>query len=1049
MIIDDYLQYSETYKSKYGNKCIVLMQVGSFYELYSIKDDTSEDIYTIADLCNIQISRKNKSIPDVSISNPLMAGFPLYTLRKFTNILLSNNYTIVLIEQVTEPPNPERKITEILSPGMNMNVSGKKSNYMMVVYYEFVDTLPVVGIAGIDLSTGNSFVYETGSTKQDPELVSDEVFRILTTYNPCELVILSNKKYDDSQKQYLLRNLNLSNILTHYKWESYEYIKCMQKLSYQTAILEKAYANKKNLLSIIETLNLEKYDCGRIALCCLLQFAYEHNIDIIKQLNVPDIINSNTYLSIEYNSAVQLNILGLYNHDKPLIDILNRCMTAFGSRIFKERLLKPIIDITKLNKRYDEIEYLLQENKFQKVSKLLCNILDLERIKRKMQVNKFNPQDWCGFNVSLENAVEILSRYYPSCDTALFQEMMQYYTKVLDFSELSKYNLNDIKGNIFVKGTYTEIDTYMDDFNRAYHEILSINQAINDIDSGDATSCKIDYNEKDGYFITMTKKRFDTAKARCPSLMKAFQVKTLSSSNTIKIVNEAIILASNTMEEKQALISKSVLTYYQLFVSQFIEKYGKILDDLIHILVDVDIACCGAKNAYEYRYYRPVIVDSNASFIKAANIRHPIIERIDDTTPYVGNDIHLSLKETNGMLLYGINAAGKSSLMKSVGLNIIMAQAGMFVASNHMEFYPYKHIFTRISGMDNIYKGMSSFTVEMTELRNILQRCDKYSLVLGDEICNGTEAVSALAIVAAGIDVLVAKKASFIFATHLHDLTDLQIIKSHICMPDDKTNSSTNYIKVSHIHITIDDNNRIIYERTLRDGRGSATYGIEVCKSLDMPMDFMKKAESIRKEVQGHSKLMIKPHRSKYNCDLYMSECFICKAPAIDTHHIQYQCNTDTEGFFKDFHKDIKHNLIPLCKECHNKEHNGEINIKGYKKSSEGVIVDVGLNPGGTNPVSYRSPVTSPIPQSIVPSHILDITDNANITDITDDEYSKIRQYIKRGRCGDWYMRTAKTHMYKKHTDEKKIIERINKLSNKKIKELSYDICSKLYDPSI
>ena len=92
MIIDDYINYTNTYKKKYGDKCIVLIQVGSFYELYSIIDDTSEDIYTIADICNIQISRKNKSISDVSISNPLMAGFPLYTLKKYTSILLNNNF---------------------------------------------------------------------------------------------------------------------------------------------------------------------------------------------------------------------------------------------------------------------------------------------------------------------------------------------------------------------------------------------------------------------------------------------------------------------------------------------------------------------------------------------------------------------------------------------------------------------------------------------------------------------------------------------------------------------------------------------------------------------------------------------------------------------------------------------------------------------------------------------------------------------------------------------------------------------------------------------
>ena len=122
MIIDDYIDYTKTYQAKYGNKCLVLMQVGSFYEVYSIVDDTSGFIYHIADICNIQISKKNKALLDVSISNPLMAGFPINSIKKFTNILLNHNYTIVLIEQVTDPPSPTRMVTEILSPGININI---------------------------------------------------------------------------------------------------------------------------------------------------------------------------------------------------------------------------------------------------------------------------------------------------------------------------------------------------------------------------------------------------------------------------------------------------------------------------------------------------------------------------------------------------------------------------------------------------------------------------------------------------------------------------------------------------------------------------------------------------------------------------------------------------------------------------------------------------------------------------------------------------------------------------------------------------------------
>jgi DNA mismatch repair protein MutS len=1017
MIIDDYLEYMQTYKDKYGDKCIVLMQVGSFFELYSIKDDTSEDIYAIADICNIQISRKNKTISEVSISNPLMAGFPLYTLNKFTTILLNNNYTIVLIEQVSEPPNPQRKITEILSPGMNVNVSGKRNNYMMVIYYEFVGDLPMVGMAGIDLSTGNSFVYETGATKQDVDFVNDEVFRIMTTYNPCELVILSDKKYHQSQKTFLTKHLNLNDMLIHTKWENYEHITSMSKLSYQTAILEKAFSKKKSLISIIEVLNLEKYTLARIALCCLLQFSYEHNMDIINNLNVPDIINDNKHLTIEYNSAVQLNLLGLYKHDRPLMDILNRCMTAFGSRIFRERLLKPIVDIEKLNKRYDEIEYLLRENKYQKVSKLLCNILDLERIKRKMFLSKFHPHDWCGFNTSLENALQILKEHY-NHETDVYQEMMNCYCQTLDFNEVSKYNINDIKGNIFLKGKYTEIDEHVQQFNNAYEQIKEINKKINEIDSnGDTTSCKIDYNEKDGYHLNMTKRRYDTAKGKDPNFMKSFQVKPLGSTNNMKLANDTTISASNMMEDEQRLISKSVLAYYQLFVKDFIERYSTTIDNLVKIITDIDIACCNAKNAYEYRYYRPKISDASYSYIKAQDIRHPIIERIDDSIPYVGNDISLSHDGTNGMLLYGINAAGKSSLMKSIGLNIIMAQAGMFVASSNMTYNPYKHIFTRISGSDNIYKGMSSFTVEMTELRNILQRCDKFSLVLGDEICSGTECISALAIVAAGIDTLVKKQVSFVFATHLHDLVDLDIVKMYI----------NKYITVSHIHITIDDQNRIVYERKIREGRGSTTYGVEVCKTLDMPLDFMKIAESVRKDIQGYNTLMVSPMKSRYNSNVYMTECSICKsAPAVDTHHINYQCESDADGFFKDFHKDSKHNLAALCKDCHKKEHMGVLDIKGYKKTSHGVVIDY----EDTSPIMNVNPECA--------SHEVPITE---------DSYEKLRQYVKKGKC-NWYTRRAKTNTFKLCIDEKLVIERISNILHKNIHELTDDLYNRLYDPT-
>jgi len=937
MIIDEYLDYTKTYKEKYGERCIVLMQVGSFFEIYTITDNiVDNEVFVIADLCGIQTSRKNKSITEVSHSNPIMAGFPLHSISKFTQILLNNNYTIVLVEQITEPPNPKRAVTEILSPGANINISNKQSNYMMVIFYEIINGFVIAGISGIDLSTGKTFVYEVGSTKQDPEFAYDEIFRFISTYNPIELVILSTHLKDE-EKKLILKKLNINKILVHYKWENCEYINFFNNIINQREILDKAFFVKKGLISIIELLNLERFTIARVAFCCLLQFAYEHNSDIIKELQEPEIFENSKNMTIEYNSAVQLNILKLYQHDKPLIDILNKCITAFGSRAFKDKLLLPMVNINNINKSYDDIEFLLDNKKFQVIRKYLSNIVDLERMKRKMILNKMPPLEWVVFNDSLDSTIKIYNELNINDSGVTLESINNIILSFNDYIDLdvaSKYNLADKNGlgNFFKKGIYPDIDDYVTKSNES-HKIIEnyVNQIIN-IGKNDSTFCKIDNNDREGYFIIITKKRYDTAVKQNKKLMTTFNTKSMATSQNYKITNDSITKESNNIYIYNEKISQLVLSKYTEFINDFIEKNNEALDNLIKYLVRIDIASCCAKNSYEYCYTRPKIdikkTNKQSSFINVKNMRHPIIERIQDDIEYVGNDVELN---EDGILLYGINASGKSSFMKAIGLNIIMAQAGMFVAAESMSYYPYNSIFTRISGMDNIYKGMSSFTVEMTELRNILQRCNKYSLVIGDEICCGTESISGISIVASGIDTLIKKKSCFIFASHLHELTKIKCISKHI---------ENDILKVKHIRITIDGENRIIYDRNLQNGQGSKIYGIEVCKSLDMPLDFMKNAEKIRKEVEGINKDIIKNKKSRYNQSVIVDKCKICDNVAEETHHIVYQEKANEDGYLTSFHKNSKHNLVPLCKECHKKEHSGELKIKGYVNTSSGVILE-------------------------------------------------------------------------------------------------------------
>ena len=976
MIIDDYLNYEIEYRKKYGEKTLILIQVGSFFELYSINENCFF-MNKIGDICNLTITRKNKTIREIGKNNPLMTGFPTHSIQKFIQILLNHQYTIVLIEQTTPPPNPERKITEIISPSTNINNNIRNGNYILVYFFEEVNGFLIVGISGVDLTTGKSFVYENGSNKKDPQLTLDECYRILSAYNPTEVLIISDGINDEYKKK--INDIININCLIHRKFEDYELLSYMKKLDYQNKILEKAFKNT-SMLSIIEFLNLEKMTIGILSFCSLLQFAYEHNADIIKELNIPEILEKSNKLSLEYNSAIQLNLISYNSNDKTLMEILNRTSTAFGSRGFKERLLNPINDKDELNRRYEKIEELLKDNKFKLVIKKLNNINDLERIRRKILLKKINPHEWNGFINSLEYAIEAFDILDIKNETSLLIQSFSH----LNLDECSKYNMNDIKSNIFKEGYSNDIDELMEDYK---NQLKKLDEIVDKISSIDDTSCKIEYNDKDGYFISITKKRFETALKKDRNFMTKFEKRLTSNNNSYKLTSADINEASTIIEKRQEEISKKVIIKYQEFLSNISKNQIDILTKIIEELTELDISCCNARNAFDFCYYRPNIKDGG-SYLNVENLRHPIIERLMTNVEYIGNDIKLN---QDGILLYGINSSGKSSLMKAVGLSIIMSQAGMYVPATSFEFSPYNHIFTRICGNDDIYRGMSSFIVEMTELRNILQRADENSLVIGDEICCGTEITSAVAIVSSAINELIKKKSSFIFTSHLHDLPKISIIK-------DKN------LRIYHIHIDIVDD-KIIYERKLKEGQGSNIYGIDVCGSLDMPNDFMKNAEIVRKELTGLDVNLMNTKKSNYKSSIFMDMCQVCnEKPAKETHHINYQINADDNGKFSNFDKNTPHNLINVCEECHLKEHKGEIGIIGYKQTSKGVIIEV-------------------------------------------DKTARIYKLIKRGRNG-WYMRKKINDKFKM-VEEKDLIEFYNKQTKSVIKEISIEMERDFYDISL
>jgi DNA mismatch repair protein MutS len=264
-----------------------------------------------------------------------------------------------------------------------------------------------------------------------------------------------------------------------------------------------------------------------------------------------------------------------------------------------------------------------------------------------------------------------------------------------------------------------------------------------------------------------------------------------------------------------------------------------------------------------------------------------------------------------------------------------MAQAGLYVPCNTFTYQPYRNVFTRILGNDNIFKGLSTFAVEMTELKTILTLADAHSLVLGDELCSGTESDSALSIFTAGLEILHQRESTFLFATHFHEINKYEEI--------------TNLTRLKMMHMAVHFNkekNLLVYDRKLREGPGESMYGLEVCKSLNLPEAFLQRAHDIRMKYNPEKQNMLSLSPTHFNAKKLVGNCELCKKhKASEVHHLQHQKNASTSNEYilnptngQNFHKNHVANLLNICEGCHKKIHKAKEQHK-VMKTSEGYIL--------------------------------------------------------------------------------------------------------------
>jgi DNA mismatch repair protein MutS len=402
-------------------------------------------------------------------------------------------------------------------------------------------------------------------------------------------------------------------------------------------------------------------------------------------------------------------------------------------------------------------------------------------------------------------------------------------------------------------------------------------------------------------------------------------------SSAVTFVHEALSSVCASISETRNKIRDEIGLVFHKFVCE-LKEYQESFQTVVSFVTDIDLMQNQAHIARKYKYCKPIIDSnegsgSNGSYVDAKDIRHCLIERINEDELYVTNDISLGVKE-RGLLLYGTNAVGKTSMIRALGICIIMAQAGLYVPCSAFTYRPYRSIMTRILGNDNLFKGMSTFAVEMSELRVILKCADQNSLILGDELCSGTEIDSAISIFVAGLQKLHALESCFVFATHMHEIVDYEEI------------AQLDKLTTKHMAVTYDRaSDMLIYDRKLRDGAGPSMYGLEVCKSLHLPDDFLKMANAIRVKYRakgaGTGDLNFKP--SHFNAHKVKGMCELCKKETgEEVHHLQHQKEADVNDYIHHFHKNHRANLLTVCESCHLKMHETGQQYKRVLTTGEG-----------------------------------------------------------------------------------------------------------------
>ena len=897
--LSEYYFYHNQIKKIYGDSGLVLYHNGTFYEIYA---KTRDELFVYSQILRFHIAKKEFS----NKVSGFMIGIQVDSALKHIELLLEHDLTILVISQVHDPlQNTRKKLrkpTVIYSPGappLECEMSNVESNTTIVAYYDPKG----IGITAIDLLTGE---LEITNSAPDTDITDFWNTFINKFSNIKQTIIYTNEPplFNCTELHpFTQPKINLDIVLKQvYSIDS------LNDISTELGIDNRYLQN---------------------AVYCTFAFIQDHNPIYLRHIQLPHKTNDQRCMYLPKNTLAQLNVTG--NNKQTIFDLFSsELQTALGRRKLKHTLSHPFVNKHQIQSKYHFTE-LVKTLDTNAIKKDLKGIYDITKLFRKLGLGELSTSELYKIYYSLHSLVSVLDKFQDDTHTQFgipdfeydLKKAWEYISDTISIDKLDDANQH----NFFIESKFPSIDQAHANFQQIYSDFEKYADTVSKHIDSSKKCCNIVFKDKIGYTLACTKIRgtvLEKNKSKWTEKLDLNYNKT-----TCSITSQKIKEFSNTLALAQEHFETVYSQVYNEFKTELYSKLEKSQYDIFTFIELLDISICNAAISDKYKYTQPQLVDSQISSVKFTGLRHALAERIIDTK-YVTHDLSLNHDKT-GLLLYGINASGKSMLLRSVGLSVVMAQSGLYVPCNSMELSVYNSIVSQVDLSDDFYKNSSSFMVEVQGIKNILSVANEKTLVLADELCKGTESTSGASILGALVYTLVEKNVSFLLTTHLHELTKVDFV------------SKLPKLRVCHLAISQHDDN-IVFNRNLKEGPSETLYGIQVAEYMNLGKPFISTANEIC-DILLYNKstnIELDPKKSKYNTKKKILACEICKHKPkkneipLDTHHINFQCTANDKGFIDHYHKNEPGNLVILCKECHQKIHSNIYVIDGYKKTGRG-----------------------------------------------------------------------------------------------------------------